>query len=87
MRANIRIKYSDLEEICYYDDYERGVVCDDYKGTVDIDAEDTTFDRLDLETIVDQYIDDIIDILLSDKRYRSILLKKLKKLGLNNQGI
>lgn len=80
MRANVKIKYSDLEEICYYDDAEKGVICDDYNGTIDIDAEDAIFDRLDLEEIVDEYLDDIIDILLNDKHYRDALFKKL---GLN----
>nr|WP_011114822.1 hypothetical protein [Sulfolobus islandicus]CAC15838.1 hypothetical protein [Sulfolobus islandicus] len=75
MRANIKIKYRDIEEICYYDDVEKGVICDDYEGEIEVNPEDVTFYRFDLEEIVDDYLDDIIDILL--KNHRDALLKKL----------
>jgi len=36
------------------------------------------FDYADLKDIVDEYIDDVIEILLNDKRYREKLLSALK---------
>lgn len=79
MRANIKIKYDKLEEICYADEGE-GVICNNYEGEVEINPEDVIFYRFDLEAIIDEHLDEIIDILLSDKHYRDVLLKKL---GLN----
>ena len=88
MKVPVFIRYRDLEDICYNDTYE-GIICDDYKGYVDVDVDDVEFDRNDLEEIVrehiddileeivEDYIDDIADILKKDKRLMDELLKKL----------
>lgn len=73
----ISIKYSDLEEMCYFDKYEGGVICDDLNTTIEMTPEEVEFEREDLEQIVDEYFDEIIDILLSDKRYRDKILRRL----------
>lgn len=79
MRANVKIKYNDLEELCYSDENE-GVICDNYEGEIELNPSDVIFYRFDLEEIIDDYLDEIIDILL--KHHRDVLLKKL---GLNTK--
>ena len=76
MKVPVFIKYSKIEDICDYDDQE-GIICDDFKGYVDVDANDIKFDRNDLEKIVNEYLDDIADILMEDKRLMDELLRKL----------
>ena len=76
MKVPVYIKYSKIEDICDYDDQE-GVICDDFRGYVDVDVDDAKFDRNDLEKIVNEYLDDIADILMEDKRLMDELLKKL----------
>jgi len=76
MKVPVYIKYSKIEDICDYDDQE-GIICDDFKGYVDVDVGDVKFDRNDLEKIVNEYLDDIADILMEDKRLMDELLKKL----------
>jgi len=78
MIVPVRIDYRELEDICYYDDYEKGVVCDDYNAVLEVDVNEVEIDFADLEEIVDQYKDDIIDILLNDRRLVKELLKKLR---------
>ncbi len=76
MKVPVFIKYSKIEDICDYDDQE-GIICDDFKGYVDVDVGDVQFDRNDLEKIVKEYLDDIADILIADKPLLDELLKKL----------
>ena len=76
MRVPVFIKYSKIEEICDRDEQE-GIVCDDYKGYVDVDVGDVQLNRADLEKIVNEYLDDIVDILQTDKRLLDELLRKL----------
>ena len=76
MKVPVFIKYSKIEDICDYDDQE-GIVCDDFKGYVDVDVGDVQFDLNDLEKIVKEYLDDIADILMMDKDLLDELLKKL----------
>ena len=76
MKVPVFIKYSKIEDICDYDEHE-GIVCDDFKGYVDVDVSDVQFDRNDLEKIVKEYLDDIADILVVDKDLLDELLKKL----------
>ena len=76
MKVPVFIKYSKIEDICDYDDQE-GIICDDFKGYVDVDAGDVKFNRNDLEKIVNEYLDDIADILMEDKNLLDELLKKL----------
>ena len=71
----VRVYYRELEELCYYDDWEKSVVCDDYNAEYEYTVDEVEFDYADLEDIVDEYFDDIIDIILGDRRYREKLLK------------
>jgi len=88
MKVPVFIGYRELEEECYCDGQE-GIICDDYKGYVNVGVDDVEFDDEDLEEIVreygdeiledivDKYIDDIARILMKDKRLLDKLLKKL----------
>ena len=76
MKVPVFIKYSKIEDICDYDEHE-GIVCDDFKGYVDVDVGDVQFDRSDLGKIVKEYLDDIADVLMMDKDLLDELLKKL----------
>jgi len=78
MIVQVRVHHRDLEELCYYDNYEKGVVCDDYNAEHEYAVSEVEVDFFDLEEIVDQYKDDIIDILLNDRRYREELFRKLR---------
>jgi hypothetical protein len=76
VKVPVFIKYTKIEDICDYDEHE-GVICDDFKGYVNVDVDDVQFDRNDLEKIVKEYFDDIADILIADKRLMDELLRKL----------
>lgn len=77
MIVPVNIRYRELEDLCYWDDWEKGVVCDDLKTNVEVSPEDVIFEYMDIEEIVGMYLDDVIDILLSDKNYRKKLEKRL----------
>lgn len=77
MIVPVRIHYRELEELCYYDDQEKSVVCDDYDADHEYTVDEVEFDYADLEDIVDEYFDDIIDILL--RNHRKELEKALAK--------
>ena len=81
MKVPVLIKFSKIEEICDHDDQE-GVVCDDFKGYVNVDVGNVELDRSDLEKIVSEYLDEIADILKADRRLLEELLRKLN-LNLN----
>ncbi|ACP35456.1 hypothetical protein LS215_1449 [Sulfolobus islandicus L.S.2.15] len=76
MIVPVHIRYHELEELCYYDEWEKGVICDDYNAEHEVDVDDVEFDYIDLEDIVGEYTGDIIEILLSD--YKEKLLSALK---------
>ena len=76
MRAPVFIRYSKIEEICDHDEQE-GIVCDDFKGYVDVDVSGVQFTRADLEKIVSEYLDEIVNILKTDRRLLDELLRKL----------
>jgi hypothetical protein len=78
MIVPVYIHYRDLEELCYYDDDEESVVCDDYDYDHEYTVDEVEFDDADLEDIVREYTDDIIDIILSDRRLTNALLKKMR---------
>ena len=78
MKVPVFIKYSKLEDNCYCDKLE-GIICGDFKDYIDVDTDDVQLDRTDLEDIVNEYLDDIADILSMDKRLLDRLLKKLNK--------
>ncbi len=65
MIVPVYIYYRSLEEMCYYDDWEKNVVCDDYNAEYEYSIDEVEFDYTDLKDIVEEYTDDIIDILLS----------------------
>lgn len=79
MRVPVHIRFRDLEELCYYDEWEKGVVCDDYNAEHEYTVDEVEFDNVDLEDIVSRYLNDIIEILLNDKHYRDAISEKLKK--------
>ena len=68
MIVPVHVHHRDLEELCYYDDWEKGVVCDDYNADHEYTVDEVEFDRADLEDIVDEYFDEIIDILLRNHK-------------------
>jgi hypothetical protein len=78
MIVPIYIDERDLEEMCYYDEDEESVVCDDYDYDHEYTVDMVEFDRADLEDIVDEYFDEIADIILNDKMLRRALFRKLK---------
>jgi hypothetical protein len=78
MKVPVFIKYNKLEDNCYCDKQE-GILCDDFKDYVDVDVYDVQFDRTDLEDIVNEYFDDIADILMTDKRLLERFLDELSK--------
>jgi len=80
MRIPISIHHSELEEeYCYYDDWEKSVVCADYEARYEYSVDEVELDYADLEDIVNEYFDDIIDIILKDKLLTKLLLKRLHK--------
>jgi len=79
VKVPVFIKYSKIEEICDPDEQE-GIVCDDFRGYVDFDAGEVQLSTKDLEKIVSEYLDEIADILNTDRR---LLDKLLSKLNLN----
>jgi hypothetical protein len=80
MIVPVRVHHRDLEEeLCYFDDWEKSVICDDYYAEYEYTVDEVEFEYADLEDIVREYTDDIIDILLSDKQLMNELLKKLKR--------
>jgi len=83
MIVPVYIHYRDLEEMCYYDEDEESVVCDDYDYDHEYTVDEVEFDRADLEDIVDEYFDDIIDIILNDKQLTKILLEKMRSRRIN----
>ena len=76
VKVPVVIKFSKIEEICDHDE-EEVVMCDDFKGYVTVDVGNVELDRNDLEKIVSEYLDDIVDILKTDKRLLEELLRKL----------
>lgn len=81
MKVPIKIKYSKLEEECYWDDWEDGVVCNDLETIVETQPEYVEFDREDIEKIITLYPDDIINVIVNNKRFREALMKKLNSKG------
>ena len=78
MIVPVSIHYRELEELCYYDDWEKGVICDNYNAEHEYTVDECEFDYTDLKDIVEEYTDDIIDIILSDKQLMKALLKKMR---------
>ena len=86
MIVPVRIDYRELEELCYYDDYEKGVICDNYNAEHEYTVDECEFDYTDLKDIVETYTDDIIDILLGDRRLVKELLKKMRSRKIDAEG-
>jgi hypothetical protein len=79
MIVPVRVHHRDLEEeLCYYDDWEKSVICDDYYAEYEYTVDEVDLEYGDLEDIVNEYFDDIIDILLNDKKLMNALLKKMR---------
>jgi len=75
----VKIPYRFLEDNtwCVKDSGEWYPYADD--ATYEFAADEIEFDYADLKDIVEEYTDDIIDIILSDKQLTNALLKALKK--------
>jgi len=76
MKVPVFIRYSKIEELCDGNGQE-GVVCDDFRGYVDVDVSDIQLNHNDLEKVVREYLGDIADILMTDRRLLDELLRKL----------
>ena len=84
MIVPVHVHHRDLEEeLCYYDDWEKSVICDDYYAEHEVTVDEVEFEYADLEDIVREYTDDIIDILLSDRQLMNELLKKMRSRKIN----
>jgi hypothetical protein len=87
MIVPVRVHHRDLEEeLCYYDDWEKSVICDDYYAEYEYTIDEVEFEFDDLKDIVEEYTDDIVDILLSDRKLTKILLKKMKSRKIDAEG-
>jgi len=76
MKVPVFIRYSKIEELCD-DNGQEGIICDDFKGYVDVDVGDIQLNRNDLKKLLNEYLDDIVDILKADRRLLDELLRKL----------
>jgi hypothetical protein len=84
MIVPVRVHHRDLEEeLCYYDEWEKSVICDDYYAEHEYTIDDVEFEGGDIEDIVREYFDDIVDIILSDKKLTNELLKKMRSRKIN----
>ena len=86
MIVPVRVHHRDLEEELCYDDWEKGVVCDDYNAEYEYAVDEVEFEYVDLKDIVEAYTDDIIDILLGDRRLVKELLKKMRSRKIDAEG-
>jgi len=87
MIVPVRVHHRDLEEeLCYYDDWEKSVICDDYYAEYEYTVDEVEFEYADLEDIVREYTDDIIDIILDDRRLTNTLLKKMRSRKIDAEG-
>jgi len=75
----VKIPYRFLEDNtwCVKDSGEWYPYADD--ATYEFDVDEVEFDYADLEDIVEEYTDDIVDIILDDEELTRALLKALKK--------
>ena len=82
----VTIPYRFIEEHAWcvkdFDEYLLYAEDAQYEFTVD----EVEFDYADLKDIVEEYTDDIIDILLSDRRLVKELLKKLRSRKIDAEG-
>ena len=76
MKVPVFVGYSKIEELCDHDGQE-GIICDDFRGYVDVDVGDIQLNRNDLKKLLNEYLDDIVDILKADRRLLDELLRKL----------
>ena len=76
LKVPVFIRYTKIEEICDHDDQE-GIICDDFRGYVDVDAGELQLSREDLQKILSEYLYDIAEILKTDRRLLDELLRKL----------
>ena len=76
MKVPVFVGYSKLEGICDCDEQE-GIICDDFKGYIDVDVGDIQLNRNDLKKLLNEYLDDIAEILKADRRLLDELLRKL----------
>jgi len=80
MIVPVHVHHRDLEEeLCYYDEWEKSVICDDYYAEHEYTIDDVEFEGGDIEDIVREYFDDIVDIILSDKKLTNELLKEMRR--------
>lgn len=76
MRVPVYVHHRELEKICEAD-RDGYAICDDYEAEHEYTAGEIEFEYADLEDIVDEYLDDVIEILL--RNHRSKLIEALKK--------
>ena len=76
MKVPVFVGYSKLEGICDCDEQE-GIICDDFKGYIDVDVGDIQLNQNDLKKLLNEYLDDIAEILKADRRLLDELLRNL----------
>ena len=76
MKVPVFIRYSKIEELCD-DNGQEGIICDDFKGYIDVDVGDIQLNRNDLKKLLNEYLNDIAEILKADRRLLDELLRNL----------
>lgn len=81
MIVPIFIDHRNYEKSCY--DTGHGIECGSYIDEIEMSPSEVVIERRDLEDIVDKHLDDVIDIILSNRFYKDALLKKLYEMSCN----
>jgi len=74
----VTISYSFIEEHAWCEKEGNEYYPYAYDVDLEFDVNEAEFDYADLKDIVDEYFDDIVDILLSDEQLMKALLKKMR---------
>ena len=67
MIVPVFVSHRELEEICEAD-RDGYAICYDYEADHEYTVDEVEFDRQDIEDIVDQYLEDVIEVLLRNHR-------------------
>jgi len=74
----VTIPYSFIEEHAWCEKEGNEYYPYAYDTDLEFDVDEAEFDYADLKDIVDEYFDDIVDILLGDERLTNALVKKMR---------
>lgn len=81
MIVPIYINHKNFEKFCHNEKEE--IICESYIDEIEMSPNEAIIERRDLEDIVDKHLDDVIDIILSNRSYKDALLKKLYETSCN----